>query len=94
MFHGPASTRVTSQQANQVVDSGHDAIGAGDRRRVRGQRIADAIAHSCHPAQHFGERVLLAAETDEHCPVIGDAALRRITPVYLHLVAVALDHRA
>ena len=55
-----------------------EVVGAGERPRVPGQRVASSARQPGHALQHRHERSLVGAEADEHGAVVGDGAERHV----------------
>ena len=77
----------------QRLHRGDEITGAGQRRRVVGQRVADAIFRARHAIEHPGQPVLVCAEAHEQGAVLAGRAKGRVAPEDVLLLAASLARR-
>src|SRR5208283_4322130 len=62
-------------QSGERVDRRHDVVGAGQRRGIARDRVANAVFGARHSLEHALQARLLAAEAHEDRAVVDDVAV-------------------
>src|SRR5258708_4639110 len=62
----------------QRLDRWDEGIGPSDCRRLSGPGVTDAVLRSRHPIAHAGQATLVAAEANEHRPMLSRCPERGI----------------
>src|SRR5229473_6746104 len=88
------SLAVRGGKPTQCLYRWDEVIGPTDRRRIPGQGVTDAILCSRHTSEHAGQALLVAAEADEHRPMLGGRPERGIAAEDMLFYPLLFDRRA